>query len=136
MPQKNRLKKKLSGKSYKKSRTQLQRHERLSGGMFQGSVTVPAATAKNNFATILDEVIQGRDVVITKHNNPKAVVISIEKFGALTNASTLNLGALTSEFNTRLARMQTVEAKNAMQAAFDASPEELGRAALGAARSR
>jgi prevent-host-death family protein len=97
---------------------------------------MPATQAKNQFASILEEVIQGRQVVITKHKAPKAVVISVEKYKALTEAATPSLNALTAEFDARLARMQTAAARAAMQTAFNASSDDLGRAAQQAARRR
>lgn len=100
------------------------------------AVQIPATVAKNNFGSILDEVMQGRDVVITKHNSPKAVVMSVERFSALARASSPDLTALAADFDARLARMQTPKVGGAIQAAFDASPGELGRAALKQFRSR
>lgn len=97
---------------------------------------IPATVAKNNFGSILDDVMRGRDVVITKHNSPKAVVMSVERFSALARASSPDLTALAADFDARLARMQTPKISGAIQAAFDASPGELGRAALKQFRSR
>ena len=97
---------------------------------------IPATQAKNQFASVLEDVMQGRDVVITKHNSPKAVVMSVERFNALAKASSPDLSALSADFDARLARMQTPAVRTALQAAFDASPDELGRAALHPVRSR
>ncbi|MBZ5630687.1 MAG: type II toxin-antitoxin system prevent-host-death family antitoxin [Acidobacteriia bacterium] len=97
---------------------------------------VPATVAKNKFATLLEDVMQGREVIITKHNSPKAVVMSVERFNALAKASSPDLTALSADFDARLARMQTPKTRSALQAAFDASPDELGRAALKQPRSR
>ena len=46
------------------------------------------------------------------------------------------LDALSSQFEELLASMQTPEAKKGVDAAFNATPEELGRAAAKAARRR
>jgi prevent-host-death family protein len=100
------------------------------------AVYMPASRAKNEFATVLEEVLRGREVVITKHKAPKAVVVSMERFNALTTAATPNLGALTASFDSRLARMQTSDARTNMRNAFNASPAELAQAAVNAARSR
>jgi hypothetical protein len=43
---------------------------------------------------------------------------------------------LTEEFDALLARMQTPSAKSGMAAAFDATPEQLSRAAVKAARPK
>jgi len=44
--------------------------------------------------------------------------------------------SLREEFDKMLGRMQTKKSRAAMKAAFSASPEELGRAAVAAARKR
>ena len=92
-----------------------------------------ATKAKNDFGTVLDRVLQGDVVVVTKHDAPKAVIISIEDYQALSKGAARALDALTAEFDALLDRMQTSKARAGMQTAFDASPEELGRAAVTAA---
>jgi PHD/YefM family antitoxin component YafN of YafNO toxin-antitoxin module len=74
--------------------------------------------------------------VITKHDAPKAVLISIDEFNGLPRPREINLDTLTQYFDALLDRMQLPEARAAMQAAFDASPAELGRAAVAGARRR
>jgi antitoxin Phd len=101
-----------------------------------GVARVSATIAKNEFGRILERVIQGGTVVITKHDAPKAVLISIDEFDALSRAGQVKLDNLSGEFDALLARMQTPAARAGMQAAFDASPKQLGRAALAAARKR
>ena len=100
------------------------------------AVAVSATDAKNEFGRILEKVIQGGRVVITKHDSPKAVLISMEEFNTLSNAHRAELEALSAEFDTLLARMQTPAARAGMKAAFRATPKELGRAAAAAARKR
>jgi antitoxin Phd len=95
-----------------------------------------ATEVKNEFGRVLDEALQGATVVITKHDSPKAVLISMDKFNALQQAPQLKLNTLSSEFDALLSRMQTVTARAGMEQAFNASPERLGKAALSAARKR
>jgi antitoxin Phd len=92
-----------------------------------------ATQAKNKFGSILETVLRGGTVMITKHAAPKAVLISIGEFNRLSLATKSALDALSEEFDAMLARMQTPKARSAMRAAFKASPTELGRAAVGAA---
>ncbi len=66
---------------------------------------------------------------------PKAVLLSYAEFEALTKASTPALDDLSDQFDQLLERMQTPQAKSAMASAFDATPEQLGRAAVKAARA-
>ena len=80
--------------------------------------------------------MQGSTVVITKHDSPKAVLISMEQFNALRRAPQLKLDALSERFDALLERMQTPQARAGMKAAFHASPAQLGKAALAAARNR
>jgi antitoxin (DNA-binding transcriptional repressor) of toxin-antitoxin stability system len=55
--------------------------------------------------------MQGGRVVITKHDSPKAVLISIEEFNALTRANRARLDTLSGEFDALPARMQTPAAR-------------------------
>lgn len=90
--------------------------------------------AQNGFGRMLDTVARDGTVLIKKHNVTQAVVMSVDRYEALTKADAPDLDALTAEFDEMLARMQTPEAEAAMLRAFRASPEELGRAALAAAK--
>ena len=42
------------------------------------TTSVSATQAKNEFALVLERAIQGEKIVITKHDVPKAVMLSIE----------------------------------------------------------
>jgi prevent-host-death family protein len=98
--------------------------------------TVAATRFKNEFGAIFEQAALGGAVAITKHNTPKAVLLSYAEFEALTRASSPVLDELTEEFAGELARMQTPGAKSGMAAAFDATPEQLSRAAVKAARPK
>jgi antitoxin Phd len=98
--------------------------------------SVSASQAKSEFGRVLELAIQGRAVVITKHDAPKAVLISVENFNALSGAAQTKLETLSHEFDALLARMQTSQARRGMKAAFAASGKRLGKAAVAAARSR
>ena len=96
---------------------------------------VSASDAKNEFGRVLEIAIRGGAVVITKHDAPKAVLVSVEQFNALSNAARTKLDTLSAEFDALLARMQTSGARRGMKAAFAASGKRLGKAAAAAARS-
>ena len=98
--------------------------------------SVPATRFKNEFGAIFEQAALGGAVAITKHNTPKAVLLSYAEFQALTRSSSPVLDELDDEFDALLAGMQTAGAKAGLAAAFDASPEELGRAAVKAARPK
>ncbi len=95
-----------------------------------------ATDAKNEFGRVLEMVIQGGAVVITKHDAPKAVLISVDEFNALSHAREKKLDSLTHEFDALLAQMQTPHARAAMRSAFEAPAHQLGEAAVAAARKR
>jgi prevent-host-death family protein len=96
--------------------------------------TVAATRIKNEFGAVLEQAVRGGAVAITKHDTPKAVLISYDEFQALVKARSPDLGDLTAEYDVLLARMQTPAAEKGMEAAFNASPAELGRAAVKAAK--
>jgi antitoxin Phd len=98
--------------------------------------TVAATRFKNEFGAIFEKAALGGAVAITKHNTPKAVLLSYAEFEALTKASTPALDDLSDQFDQLLERMQTPQAKSAMASAFDATPEQIGRAAVKAARAK
>src|SRR5882672_12270547 len=98
--------------------------------------SVTASEAKSEFGRVLEMAIRGGAVVITKHDVPKAVLISVENFNALSGAAETKLDTLSQEFDALLARMQTSKARRGMKAAFAASGKRLGKAAVAATRSR
>jgi antitoxin Phd len=98
--------------------------------------SVTASEAKNEFGRVLEMATRGGAVVITKHDAPKAVLISVENFNALAGAAETRLDALTGEFDALLARMQTPKARRGMKTAFAAAQRQLGQAAVAATRRR
>jgi len=97
---------------------------------------ISATEAKNRLGEVLDNVIQGGMVLITKHQTPKVVLLSMDEYDALSRATETRLDTLNGEFDALLARMQTAKARAGMKAAFNASPKQLGNAAVAAARRR
>ena len=95
---------------------------------------VAATQVKNEFGAILDKAVRGGAVTITRHDTPRAVLVSYEEFESLVQARSRTLDNLGAEFDDLLDRMQSPKAKKAMDAAFNASPAKLGRAAVKAAR--
>jgi antitoxin Phd len=100
-------------------------------------VDIPAIAAtrvKNEFGTILEKAIHGGAVAITRHDTPKAVLLSYDEFASLVKARSRTLDDLGAEFDGLLARMQTLKARKGMETAFNSAPAKLGRAATKAAR--
>ena len=98
--------------------------------------SVTASEAKSAFGRVLEMAIHRGAVVITKHDAPKAVLISVETFNELSGAAGTRLDSLNREFDALLARMQTPKARRGMKTAFAASGKQLGKAAVAAARAR
>ena len=98
--------------------------------------SVTASEAKSEFGRVLDAAIRGGAVVITKHDAPRAVLISVEDFNALSGAAEAKLDTLNREFDALLEDMQAPRARRGMKAAFGASGKQLGQAAVAAARRR
>lgn len=94
-----------------------------------------ASRFKNKFGAVFEQAALNGAVVITKHDTPRAVLLSYAEFEALTASATPALDDLNDRFDKLLATMQTPEAKAGVAAAFDATPEELGATAVKAARS-
>src|SRR5262245_34316818 len=81
--------------------------------------TVAASDAKNQFGQVLDAALSGNAVVITKHDTPKAILLSIEEFEAMTTPRH-KLDALTADFDALYARMQQPAARGAVDKLFAA----------------
>lgn len=107
-----------------------------SGGESLAPIKMNATDAKNQMGRVLDTVMQGGVVLITRHESPKAAVIPMAEYERFSRAAEERLKSLGSEFDDLLARMQTPGARSGMQAAFEASPEQLGKAAVRFARKR
>jgi antitoxin Phd len=95
-----------------------------------------ATEAKNSFGRVLDAASSQGMVAITKRDRPTAVVLSLDAYQALLGAQAKPLDTLSHEFDALLQRMQAPAARDAMLDAFEASPQELGQAALAAAQAK
>jgi prevent-host-death family protein len=98
--------------------------------------TIPATQAKSEFGAILDSAVAGGAVAITRHDATKAVLLSYAEFESLVKSRSTALDDLSAQFDGLLQRMQTPRARKGMKAAFNASPAELGRAAVRAAAKK
>lgn len=73
-------------------------------------------------------------VLITKHDQPAYVLMSVERYCELQRAAEPDLGALSGEFDAMFERMQAQG--DAMAAAFAMPPEAVGAVAAKAAKPR
>jgi prevent-host-death family protein len=93
--------------------------------------SVPATQAKNRFGEILQTARDSGPVFIERHGQAQAVVLGIETYNKLTSnersSQQRELDYWTREFQTLHARMQTHEARQAVDALFSATDAELNR---------
>jgi prevent-host-death family protein len=97
---------------------------------------VSATVAKNEFGRVLDVALSGGRVVVTKHDVPRAVLISAEEYAAMRGETEVDLDALEAEFDALIEAMQKPKARAATDALFTASPAALGKAAVTQTRKR
>ena len=106
----------------------------------QSVLELPAVSAtalKNTTADVLDRVNREGALAITRHDKPQAILLSYEEYLAHTGQGDDSwLGELREECQTMLEEMQSPEQKAAAERAFNASPEELGKAAVAAAKRK
>ncbi|MEO7744512.1 MAG: type II toxin-antitoxin system Phd/YefM family antitoxin [Usitatibacter sp.] len=107
---------------------------RTANGDMRSLEPIPASRLKNAPGAIVDQAAAGRPVVITKHRAKRVVIISYDDFEALARARDPGLGALEARFDAMFEGMQKPASKRAAEAAFAATPEDMGRAAVAAAR--
>ncbi|MHB2016472.1 MAG: type II toxin-antitoxin system Phd/YefM family antitoxin [Candidatus Xenobia bacterium] len=98
--------------------------------------SVSATEAKNELGQLVDRVGRGEMVVITRHERPRAVLLSVEDFNALARSAEPDLQGLSAEFDAMLERMQMPSGRKALKSAFATPPAELGKIAQRFARKR
>jgi prevent-host-death family protein len=97
---------------------------------------VTATELKSSTADVIDQVATRRAIAITRHDKPRAVLLSIEEYEALTKQDPEWLEGLKQEYQGLLDRMQGPEQRAAADRLFQATPEELGAAAVRAAQRK
>lgn len=95
---------------------------------------VPATRLKNELGSLLDQAARGSVITVTRHDTARAVLISYEEFAALAKLRGDSLSTLSAEFEKMLESMQSQSQLAAADALFSATPQELGEAAVRAAR--
>ena len=99
--------------------------------------TISATDLKNATADVFEQVAAKRAVAITRHEKPRAILLSVEQYEALTGQQNPDwLEKLHEEYRGLLDRMQGPEQRAAAERAFNATPEELGEAAVWAAQRK
>ncbi|MDM0018724.1 hypothetical protein [Variovorax saccharolyticus] len=99
----------------------------------RGLPAVSATKLVSGMQKVTSAVMTHGAVVVTRHDEPAMVLMSIDRYLALEQAAEPDLDALTRQFDDVFARMQGDQAAQAMEDAFAMSPAELGKAAVRAA---
>src|SRR5437764_10790940 len=101
------------------------RRARSRRGKLADAPQVSASDAKNSFGRILDRVAREGRVAITKHDEPCAMLISIDEYRSLVETGRRAVSTLSEEFDAVYQRLQQPGAAAAMQKAFAMTPAEL-----------
>jgi len=96
--------------------------------------TVTATALKNSIADVFDQVAAGGAIAITRHDKPRAVMLSVEAYEALKTPPLPGLDAIQAEYHEMFRQMQEPAQRAGMTRLFEATSEELGEAALKACR--
>jgi PHD/YefM family antitoxin component YafN of YafNO toxin-antitoxin module len=102
----------------------------------RGLPAVSATKLVAGMQKVTSAVMTHGAVVVTRHDEPAMVLMSIDRYLALEQAAEPDLDALTKQFDDMFARMQGDEAAEAMKSAFAMSSAELGKAAVRAATDK
>lgn len=101
-------------------------------------IAVPATEAQNGFGRLVDQAAAGQDIAITRHNVERAVLVSASRYHQLVAGIAARqaaaLAALSAQMDELYDEMQTPEVRAANRRALQMTPEQMGRAAVAAAR--
>jgi len=98
--------------------------------------TISATELKNSTADVFEQVAAKQAIAITRHEKPRAILLSVEQYETLTGQQPEWLEKLHEEYRGMLERMQGPEQRAGAEKLFRATPEELGQAALWAAQQK
>lgn len=98
--------------------------------------TMTATEAKNEFGRAFDTALRTGAVVLTRHESPRAVLLSMDEYERLTGDEQQALEVLSGQFEAMFERMQGPKARAASVALFQATPEELGESAVSSVKRR
>lgn len=94
---------------------------------------ISSTSVKSGVTTLLETVTRHGMVALTKNRKTKAVVLSVEEYQALLHRKPNLLDALDAHFDRLFDAMQGPIADAAFERVMNATPNELGKAAVEAA---
>jgi antitoxin Phd len=89
---------------------------------------------KKRAREVIDGIVGHKAVAILRHKTPDAVLISASDYVEFMKLRRERLNFLTERYDEMVSRMQAPQAAAGVDALFNATPEELGRAAIAAAK--
>lgn len=89
---------------------------------------------KSNTGEVLRRAGKGA-IAITRHNRAEFVILPAETYDALVSQSSGTLAQMAEEFDALVTRMNTPAAAAGFAALFTASPKDLGKSAVAAAKA-
>jgi len=98
--------------------------------------SVSASRLVGGIQQVTHTVMSEGAVVITRHERPTMVLLSVKRYLELERAATPDLDALTRQFDAMYARMQGEQVARDYEDAFAMTPDQLGNAALQAVDTR
>jgi prevent-host-death family protein len=99
--------------------------------------TIEAVTItefKEQLREVIDLVAECGAIAILRHKTPEAVLIPVDDYIELVKLRRERLNVLTQRYDDMISRMRTPDAAAGVDALFSATPEELGQAAVAAAK--
>lgn len=101
----------------------------------QALPSVSATQLVSGMNKVTSTVMAHGAVVVTRHEQPSMVLLSVERYLALQQAAEPDLDQLTRRFDDMYQRMQAPGAAGRMADAFAMAPDQLADAALAAAQA-
>ena len=93
-----------------------------------------ASTVKNKFRDVAEQAAKGA-IAISRYSRPELVIMTAEEYVRLEKVRRAPLDQLKGQFDELVAKMQTTKSQKAVHALFGASPANLGKAAVKAAKA-
>lgn len=101
---------------------------RLAPSVWHGPVMRMSSTdVKNRFGEAVAEAERRGVVVVTRHDRPQVVLLSVGVFEALAGTPLVDLGALESAFAARVGQMQTLAQAKAIDSLFGVGARQESR---------
>lgn len=100
----------------------------------RGPLTLTSTMVRARLSRALDEAARGRDVVITRRGIPQGVLVAAARYRELLAEEMRGANAGRALADSEYARMQTPAVRAGTARGINATPAEMGRAAVRAAR--